>query len=79
MIDLLKIVQTTEHALFLLEDVAGMIPGASGLAFKAAILAVKQSFNTAGIKGELEAIQATASMQAQEIADNWPSEPTKPE
>jgi hypothetical protein len=79
MIDLLKIVQTTEHALFLLEDVAGLIPGAGGLAFKAAILAVKSAFNTAGIKGELEAIQQIASAQAQKIADEWPSEPTKPE
>lgn len=79
MIDLGRIVQTAEHALALLDDVAAAIPGPRGLILKTAIESIRLAFNGAGIQEALKEVQDAASVEAQKIADDWQSEPTKPE
>jgi hypothetical protein len=77
MIDLGRIVEEADHALFLLDEVAHMIPGPRGAALAALLDGLKAAFNEAGIREALDEVQKNASAEAQKIADTWPDEPTK--
>lgn len=71
MVNLARLVETADHALFLLEEVASFVPGAKGAALRVVLLSVRKAFNATEIRQALEDVQAKYSAQAQAIADEW--------
>jgi hypothetical protein len=76
-INLAAVIEKTEHALLLLDEVSDLIPGRVGMIVKASVKATRIAFDAAGVRKALEEVQAQYSAQAQNIANEWPEETTK--
>lgn len=73
------IVEKVEHAMGLLEAAVAYLPGDSPIVqrLRALILESHQVLAISDVRVALAEVETTASAKAQEIADNWPDEPTQ--
>lgn len=79
MINVATLIETADHSIYLLEEVAGHLPEPQKTAIVNALDSFRVAFNSAGVRTALIAVQEKYSSEAQALADTLSFAPTKPE